>query len=270
MSIAGSSSGDACKIARSSWTWTSSPQSVGGPRAGETGGGSSGSRRCVRIFRIGPGSRTGCPQQPEVAKSAKAKDGFALVKQPERHQPDVTATVRALKWKLLPHPGHEFRPRDPRRVMRAWLVMCVAAASRAVSVVPMPAGHVLAPLTYIPDRERRDGFSQPVVRREHPVIAMPVLPRRRHEIGEPVEKLKRREVDDAIGPRPRGLAAATGSDPVGRLMSRQHVADADDAAVGVADHGEPEREVATQRPSVLPSGCRGTCGRLRRWLLHPP
>jgi len=32
------------------------PQSVGGPRAGETGGGSSGSPRCVRIFRIGPGS----------------------------------------------------------------------------------------------------------------------------------------------------------------------------------------------------------------------
>jgi hypothetical protein len=31
-------------------------QSIGGPRAGETGGGSSGSPRCVRIFRIGPGS----------------------------------------------------------------------------------------------------------------------------------------------------------------------------------------------------------------------
>ena len=38
---------------------------------------------------------------------------------------------------------------------------------------------------------------------------VPVLARRRHEIAEPVEKLKRREVDDAIGPRPRGLAAAT-------------------------------------------------------------
>ena len=33
-----------------------SPQSVGGPRAGKIGGGSSGSPRCVRIFRIGPGS----------------------------------------------------------------------------------------------------------------------------------------------------------------------------------------------------------------------
>ena len=31
----------------------------------------------------------------------KAKDGFALVQQPERDQPDVAAAVRALKWKLL-------------------------------------------------------------------------------------------------------------------------------------------------------------------------
>ena len=56
MSIAGRSSGEAWKTARSSWTCTSSPQSVGGPRAGDTGGGSNGSPRCVRIFRIGPGS----------------------------------------------------------------------------------------------------------------------------------------------------------------------------------------------------------------------
>ena len=56
MSIAGSSSGDAWKTSRSSWTWMSSPQSVGGPQAGETGGGSSGSPRCVRICRMGPGS----------------------------------------------------------------------------------------------------------------------------------------------------------------------------------------------------------------------
>ena len=56
MSITGSSSGDAWKMSRSSWTCTSSPQSVGGPRAGDTGGGSGGSPRWVRIFRIGPGS----------------------------------------------------------------------------------------------------------------------------------------------------------------------------------------------------------------------
>jgi len=40
---------------RSSCICTSSPQSVGGPRAGEIDGGSSGSPRCVRILRMGPG-----------------------------------------------------------------------------------------------------------------------------------------------------------------------------------------------------------------------
>jgi hypothetical protein len=36
---------------------------------------------------------------------------------------------------------------------------------------------------------------------------MSVLPRRRDEIRQPIEKLKRREIDDAIGTRPRGRAA---------------------------------------------------------------
>jgi hypothetical protein len=67
----------------------------------------------VRIFRIGPGLRTGSPQQPEVAKSAKARDGFALGKQSEGDQTDVAAAPQALKRKLLPHPGHEFRPGNP-------------------------------------------------------------------------------------------------------------------------------------------------------------
>jgi hypothetical protein len=39
MSIAGSSSGDAWKMSRSSWTCTSSPQSIGRQLAGETGSG---------------------------------------------------------------------------------------------------------------------------------------------------------------------------------------------------------------------------------------
>ena len=104
--------------------------------------------------------------------------------------------------------------------------MRVAAACRGVTVAPMPAGSGVAPLADVPDRKRCDGFSQLVIRRKHPVAAVPVLPRRRHEIGEPVQKLKRRELDDAIGPRPRGLAAATGSNPVGGFVSGQHVADA--------------------------------------------
>ena len=36
-----------------------------------------------------------------------------------------------------------------------------------------------------------------MIRREHAVVAMPVLPRRRHEIGEPGEELKRCEFDGA-------------------------------------------------------------------------
>ena len=74
----------------------------------------------------------------------------------------------------------------------------------------MPAGHSLLTFSDVPDRQSRDGPPELVTRCKHPVIPVPVLARRRHEIGEPVEKLKRREVDDAIGPRPRGLAAGCG------------------------------------------------------------
>ena len=117
----------------------------------------------------------------------------------------------------------------------------VAAAFRGVTVAPMPAGHSLAPLADIPDGQRRDGGPELVIRRKHPVIAMPVLPRRRDEIGEPVEDLKGRELDDAIGPRPRGLAATPGPDPVGGFVSGQYIADAGDPA-------EP-------RPIVSTIGC---------------
>jgi hypothetical protein len=75
MSIAGSSSGAAWKMSRSSWTWTSSAQSVGGPRAGDTGGGSSGSPRCVRIFRIGPGSVMKAEPSPFFCTSAHERVG---------------------------------------------------------------------------------------------------------------------------------------------------------------------------------------------------
>ena len=58
-------------------------------------------------------------------------------------------------------------------------------------------------------------------------------PPHRHPAG------KRRELDDAAGPRLRRLSLPPRADPVGRLVSREHVADASDATVGVADHGEP-------------------------------
>jgi hypothetical protein len=39
----------------------------------------------------------------------------------ERDEPDVAAAVRALEWKLLPHPCHQFGPGDPRGVVSAGL-----------------------------------------------------------------------------------------------------------------------------------------------------
>ena len=114
----------------------------------------------------------------------------------------------------------------------------------------MPISRGIAPLADIPDREGGYGRPELVIRGEHPVIAMPVLPRRQHEIGQPVQELKRRELDDTVNSRPRGRSAAAGADPVGRFVSREHGADADDAAVGVADHGKPfKRE---WRPGAVP------------------
>jgi DNA-binding GntR family transcriptional regulator len=53
--------------------------------------------------------------------------------------------------------------------------MSVAAAFRGLSAGHMPAGRGLAPLANVPDGKRRDGPPQLVIRRKHPVIAMPVL-----------------------------------------------------------------------------------------------
>jgi len=66
-----------------------------------------------------------------------------------------------------------------------------------MTVAPMPAGRGLALLANVADGQRRDGPPQLVIRRKHPVVAMPVLPRRGREIGEPVQELKWREFDDA-------------------------------------------------------------------------
>jgi hypothetical protein len=111
-------------------------------------------------------------------------------------QPDVTTAVRALKWKLLPHPGHAFRPRNPRRVVRAGLLIRirVTVAPRGATVVPMSTVHGLPLLADVADCQRRDGPPQLVIRRKHPVIPVPVLARRGYEIGQAVQKLKWREL----------------------------------------------------------------------------
>ena len=144
----------------------------------------------------------------------------------ERDQTDVAATRQALERKLLPRPGHEFGPGNPGGVVRAGLLLRVAAAFQAVTVTPVPACHGIALLANVPDRQRRDGRPKRAIRREDTVIAMPVFARRRDEIGEPVEKLKRREFDDAARAGRRGLSSATPPDPVGGFVAGQHVANA--------------------------------------------
>jgi len=61
--------------------------------------------------------------------------------------------------------------------------------------------------------ECRHGPPELVIRREHPVVAVPMLARRWDEIREPVEKLKRRQFDHAVGFRTRGLPPAARADP---------------------------------------------------------
>ena len=73
----------------------------------------------------------------------------------------------------------------------------------------MPVRFGLLQLADVADRGRRDGPPQLVIRREHPVIPVPVLSRRRDKVYQTIEKLKWREFDDAVGPRPRGLPPAS-------------------------------------------------------------
>jgi len=50
--------------------------------------------------------------------------------------------------------------------VRAGLLLRVAAAFRAVTVTPVPACHGIALLANVPDRQRRDGRLERVIRRE--------------------------------------------------------------------------------------------------------
>jgi len=157
----------------------------------------------------------------------------------EGDQPDVAAARRALERKLLPHPRHQLGPGNPGGVVRAGLLVRIATASRGVLVAPMAAGRGIALLADVADRQSRDGRPQRVIGSEDAVIAMPVPPRLWNEIRKPVEELKRRELDDAIGPRLRGLSLSAWPDPAGGLVPGHHVTDFGCAAACVADHGEP-------------------------------
>jgi hypothetical protein len=156
----------------------------------------------------------------------------------EGDQPDVAAARQALEGKLLSHPHHQFRPCNPGGGVRAGPLSCVAAAIRGLSANgpadSLPTGCGLTPPADVLNGERRDRPPQLLIQRKHPVIAMPALPRRRDKVRQTIEELKRLELDDAVGSRQRGLPRATPPDPVGRLVSGQHVKDATVAAVWAA------------------------------------
>jgi hypothetical protein len=57
-----------------------------------------------------------------------------------------------------------------------------------------------------------------VIRREHPVVAVPVLARRWYEVSQTIEELKRREFDDATPAGPGGLPPAPRADLLGGFV----------------------------------------------------
>jgi len=50
-------------------------------------------------------------------------------------------------------------------------------------------GRVLAALANVPDRQRCDGFPQPVIQGKHPVVAVPVFSRPRHKVRHTIKEL---------------------------------------------------------------------------------
>jgi len=178
---------------------------------------------------------------------------------------------RARKRKVLAQPSHEFGlwrrevswNRGLSHESQQSAVASPPAACPPTACPPVAASRGLPTFPFV---MRRDGGPELVIRGEHPWLvsnrwAMPVLPRRRHEIGQPVQEVKRREFDDAAGARPRGLPPAPRANPIGcpngDPASWQHVADATDAAVFAADHGEPlqrEGRPDTVSQQVLGSG----------------
>ena len=134
-----------------------------------------------------------------------------------RDTPSQKNSLKAISRMSPPQAGHSSGNSSPTRamsfahacpgsVMRTGFLIRirVAAAFRGVTAAPMPAGRGLAPLADIPDRERRHGFSQLVIRRKHPVITMPVLPRRNDVIGEVGGRLGHVPTVAGTGGTPRG------------------------------------------------------------------
>ena len=115
MSIAGRSSGEAWKTARSKVDLHELAPVSGRATSGRH------RRRFERFVEV-------CQDLPDRPRFGD-----------ERDQSDVTAARRALEGKLLPHPSHQLGPGNPRGVVGAGLCMSVAAAFHGMSA-DSPAG----------------------------------------------------------------------------------------------------------------------------------
>jgi len=85
-------------------------------------------------------------------------------------------------------PRHELGLGNPRRVVGAMFRIRVTALVRRVT---SPACWLVPLLRGVANRRCRDGSPQPVIRREHPMVAVPMLPERRYQVRPTVKKLKR-------------------------------------------------------------------------------
>ena len=126
----------------------------------------------------------------------------------------ITGSSSIRRLKDCPVESGPERARPSRRVGRGRETRAVASPRAACPPTACPSVAASRRLPTFPFVMRRDGGPELVIRGEHPVIAMPVLPRRRHEVSEPVEELKWGKLDDAAGARPRGLPPAPRANPV--------------------------------------------------------
>ena len=124
--------------------------------------------------------------------------------------------MNAMSRMSPPHPGHATGNSSPTRAMSlahairevSWEgglshesqrspVVSPPAACPPTACPPVAASRGLPTFPFV---MRRDGGPELVIRGEHPVIAMPVLPRRRHEVSETVEELKWRSSTTPLAP----------------------------------------------------------------------
>jgi hypothetical protein len=116
MSITGSSSIRRLKIARSI-VGLHELTPVGGRPAGGRDG-----RRLERFAQVCQGLISRGRSHPGLLPLANLRFEVSRLLPAVYSAPDVATTPRARNRKLLPHPGHEFHPRNPEGGVGGWFV----------------------------------------------------------------------------------------------------------------------------------------------------